>query len=77
MSQVRPGILLGHGCYVLRGSFDPNAAPTGLFTEHSVKGIDSVSLGSLFLRTTGQAFLKTGPISVSAPSGTWQEIQLL
>jgi hypothetical protein len=41
-------------------------------TQQSVQGVDSVSLGSLWIdRVAGVLFIKTRAISASAPAGTW------
>ena len=76
MPQVVPGILLGNGCYILRGSGDPNTASGELITQVSKKGTDAVSLGSLFIdRTAGVVYVKTSIISYANPAGVWSAVQ--
>jgi hypothetical protein len=54
---------------------NPNQMTSGLLVSTSVKGVDSVALGSLFVDvTTGKHWVKTGAISSSAPSGTWTAV---
>ena len=80
MSQtiIPEGIKIGSsGFYIFSGAGNPNSNSTGLLVSTSVAGVDSVALGSLFIDvTTGNHWVKTAPISFSAPSGVWTQIAI-
>jgi hypothetical protein len=86
MSQVivPDGMKIGaSGFYIfcppnpINPNLDTGATPGDLLTMTSVTGQDSVSLGSFYINTTsGQVWIKTGAISVSAPSGTWTQLNV-
>jgi hypothetical protein len=80
MSQVnRPnGLYLGSGLYIFAPNEggDPNAyAGDGDPAQKSSKGIDTVSLGSVWLdKATPALWIKTGVISPATPAGVWTQI---